>query len=108
MPRRARHSKARRGPDGLTILIAYSQVSRMGCRDIPEDITLDDLEWAWNLCGQDREGWGWLAFGERVPRPCVALPGEEDPFDGGIIRPPSCEQVGDRCAFKEIRDESVD
>ena len=102
MPRRARHSKARRSVDGLSVLIAYSAVSRWGCTHIPHDVTLDDLEWAWTLCGQPKDGWGWHAFGERISKPCTHLTGIPDPFDGEVEWPPTCTQVGARCGFRDV------
>ena len=102
MPRRTRHSKARRSVDGLSVLIAYSAVSRWGCTHIPEDVTLNDLEWVWTLCGQPKDCWGWYAFGDRTAKPCTRLQGIPDPFDGEVEWPPTCTQAGARCAFRDV------
>lgn len=105
MPRRPRQSKARQSADRLTVLSAHAQVAVRGCTDIPVGITLDDLYWAWTICNEREGSWGWWAFRETVPRPCEAMTGEPDPFDGDISRPPTCAEAGERCVFKELKSE---
>jgi hypothetical protein len=102
MPRRPRQPKGRRTVDGLGVLCTYAQVSDVGCMAIADDVTLEDLRWAWDLSIKREGDWGWWAFERQHPRPCEVMTGAIDPFDGEPMKPPSCQAAGAKCAAKEL------